>query len=227
MRRISIAVRQNDVAVSMIESGRYNDAISILKALIPQFQDDLRTHATNQDTSRTDEPSSFLMHQLLLQSANKILNRRGGANEDEQEGFLYDQPIEIPHQKVALETHAVAVTNVSCILVFNLALTLQLKAIAARKANNTRISDQCYANSITLYRLVVALNGKDRLLSMVVLNNVALIHQGYKEKEKAQACFQHLLAIWITSSENPEGFEGMVYNAMGWYNSSSLSAAAA
>ena len=226
MARISVAIKQNNAAASLIERGRYNEAIKILKALIPRFQDDFKAQAAQQEEIADSEPHSILLHNLILQSASTMMDRKG-TGVDEHEGFLYDQAVEIPQSRVsALETPSAAV---SIILLFNLALALHLKAIAATKeSHNTRaMSDRCFASSMSLYRVVAALNGSNRLLSMIVLNNVAMIHQKYKEKEKAQECFHRLLAIWTMSPVCSKDLEGMVHNAMGWYDSSALPAAAA
>lgn len=222
MARISTAIKQNNVAVSLIEGARFNEAIPMLKALIPQFQDDLKAQAVNRDTH--SEPRSVLLHHLLLQSATAMLHRRGTGC-DEQDGFLYDQAVEIP-QKVALETPDIATRTVSCILIFNLALALQLKAISGTTTSKA-IRDRYFSNSMSLYHLVMALNASCRLFSMIILNNVALIHQEYKNHGKAKACFQRLLAIWMMSPVYPKDLEGLVYNAMGLYDTSSLPAAAA
>ena len=204
----------------MIEQARYGEAIAKLKVLIPQFQEDLKAQAIQNIHS---EPRSVLIYHLLRQSSSVMLNRRGASPADE-DGFLYDQAVEIP-PKVELETYTLAASVTSSILIFNLALALQLKSIAETEGSPSR--ERCFANAMTLYQLVLGLNSTSRMLSMIVLNNVALIHQQFQDHEKAQECFQRLLAIWVTSPVCPKDLEGMVYNAMGWYDTSSLPAPAA
>ncbi|KAL3931159.1 MAG: hypothetical protein SGBAC_011437 [Bacillariaceae sp.] len=215
--KIRISIKQNNIAVSMIETARYNQAIYILKAAIQKFKNELRSEVVQEFHS---EPCSAMIHHLILQSAS---GRIDNGDSSDESGFLYDKAVFIP-QKVSLETH-IAFNAVSSILLFNLALALQLKANAT-KADLSR-KDSCFVNSMSMYQLVMALNGSSGLLSMVVLNNVGLIHREYKDHEKEKECFDRLLAMWRVSPVRAKDLEGMFYNAMRWHNTSALPAAAA
>ncbi|CAJ1946632.1 unnamed protein product [Cylindrotheca closterium] len=218
--RIRTAINQNNAAVSMIGSARYNEAICMLKASMRQFQKELRSHAANDNVH--SEPCATAIHHLILQSATTSLLDRGDGSNDEA-GFLYDQAVFIP-QRVSLERH-IATHVVSSIQIFNLALALQLKANATKA--DSRLRDSCLRNAMSIYRLVMMLNGSNGLLSMIVLNNVGLIHRACKNHDRASECFSRLLAIWMVSPVCAKYLEGMIHNALGWYDTSALPAAAA
>ncbi|CAJ1946626.1 unnamed protein product [Cylindrotheca closterium] len=218
--RIRTAINQNNAAASMIDTARYNEAICMLKASLKRFQKELRSHAAHDNVH--SEPCATAIHHLILQSTTtSLLDRREDSNDDA--GFLYDRAVFIP-QRVSLERH-IATHVVSSIQIFNLALALQLKANATNV--DSRLRDSYLRKSMSIYQLVMMLNGKNSLLSMIVLNNVGLIHRACKHHDRASECFNRLLAIWIVSPGWANYLEGMVHNALGWYDTVAFPAAAA
>jgi tetratricopeptide (TPR) repeat protein len=211
---INIAIQQNNIAASMIERGQYIEAINILKVMIANIRDDLRDQMVKE--LRSDESESPLQ-QFILQS----LKDRPGQGDDIM--YMYNQAVHIPLHSATVTDNAPAA--VSSVLIFNFALALDM---SADKTAHKALRDSHLTKALSLYRLVMALNSRSTLLCMIVLNNVGLIHRRYNDHSRAQQCFNKLLAIWMHSPVHMKHhLEGMIFNAVGWYDGTVLPAPAA
>jgi tetratricopeptide (TPR) repeat protein len=211
---IITAIEQNNIAASMIERGQYADAINILKVMIANVRDDLRDQIVKDPHS---DESETPLQQFILQS----LKDRPGQDDDIL--YMYNQAVHIPLPVATVTNNAPAA--ISSVLIFNFALALHMSAdqTADKEARDSRL-----AKALSLYRLVLALNSKSTLLCMIVLNNVGLIHRRYDDHSRAQECFNKLLAIWMHSPVHmKQHLEGMVFNAVGWYDGTIFPARAA
>jgi tetratricopeptide (TPR) repeat protein len=211
---INIGIQQNNIAASMIERGQYIEAINILKVMIANIRDDLRDQMVKEPHS---DGSESPLQQLILQS----LKDRPGQNDDIL--YMYNQAVHMPLHGATVTDNAPAA--VSSVLIFNFALALHT---SADKTANNASRDSRLAKALSLYRLVMALNSRSTLLRMIVLINVGLIHRRYNDHSRAQQCFNKLLAIWMHSPVHMKHhLEGMIFNAVGWYDGTVLPAPAA
>lgn len=206
-------IKQNNFAVSLIECGQYVEATSILKVAIGGIKEELRVQMADECQS---EKSENAIHQCILQS----LQNRPTQQEDIQ--YMYSQAVPIPLHVAALTDTSHAV--VSSILILNFALALHMSADAT---TDVALRESRLAKTLSLYRLLMVYNSTSTLLCMIVLNNVGLLHRRYNDRERAQECFNKLVAIWMHSPVQMQHLEGIIFKAMGWYDGLLLPAAAA
>eukprot|EP00980_Cylindrotheca_fusiformis_P009784 scaffold2156_cov115-Cylindrotheca_fusiformis.AAC.9 len=206
---LNTAIQQNNIAASKIEHGEYLEAISILKGMIARIKDELREEISKEFQS---EKAECTLEHMILQSL-----RRNHSWEERQE-CMFDQAVHISGYTENLPT------AVSSILIFNFALALHL---SADHTTDARLRGVWLSKSLSLYRLIMGFNRRSSLLGMIILNNVGLIHRSYNDKERAQQCFTQLLMIWMHSPARLKHLEGMIFNAIGWYDRLALPAAAA
>eukprot|EP00980_Cylindrotheca_fusiformis_P021257 scaffold8177_cov106-Cylindrotheca_fusiformis.AAC.9 len=193
--------RQNNVAVSMIEHGNYDEAATILKSLLANIKTEMKIELTNSVSPDTKDDT---LHQLILQTANY----RAEQQEDAQ--YTYTQPVCIPLDILDITENAAAV--VSSVVILNLALALHMKAV---ETTDNAARDSRLRKALSLYRLVLDFNGRCSVVRMIVLNNTGLIHFMLRERERGEKCFAVLLAIWMLCPIQIACFKGMAFNAMG------------
>eukprot|EP00980_Cylindrotheca_fusiformis_P011036 scaffold2533_cov137-Cylindrotheca_fusiformis.AAC.24 len=208
------AIHENNKAVRMIERGLFVEAINVLKLPISGIKEGL--NAQGNDGS-LHEKGTHIVEQLILQSSQSHLGQ------DENVSPIYTKAVHIPFQVAASMDTALSV--VSAVLVFNLALALNM--LADETVDKT-LRDSRLLKALSLYRLVVACDTGSTLLYMIVLNNAGLIHRRLDDRVMEQECFNELLAVWLESPVlYKQHMEGMASNIMGWRDGVFLAAAAA
>eukprot|EP00980_Cylindrotheca_fusiformis_P002617 scaffold618_cov130-Cylindrotheca_fusiformis.AAC.21 len=198
--------RQNNVAVSMIEHGHYNEAATILKSLLVNIKTEMKiVELTNRVSPDTKDDT---LHQLILQTAKNS----NAEQQQEDAQYTYTQPVCIPLDILDITENAAAV--VSSVVILNLALVLHMKGV---ETTDTAARNSRLRKALSLYRLVLDFNARCSVLRMIVLNNTGIVHSTMlNERERGEKCFAVLLAIWVQFPIQIASscFAGMAFNAM-------------
>ena len=118
-------------------------------------------------------------------------------------GFIYRRPVEVDTNSIQ-EGHNMGV-NLSLIVIFNLALAHQLRAIDQIASTSSSADQKLLQKALQLYELAYQLHldecqdstNYDRVgslrFTMIVSNNLGEIHRIAGRQEKHEMCLQHLL----------------------------------
>jgi hypothetical protein len=189
------AIAQNNIAVPMIESGNYQDAISILSVTLKSLKQTLVHHGgfaapNNVNTSLND---------CMTRTSPSALAVDGGiisASMQQVDFFLYDRAIAIPVARMGPSHHDC--TLVSCIIIFNLALAHHLRF--CKSTNPTRQID--LTKALKLYELTMKVQRgtiliDSDLLRLAALNNVGVLYRQLHNEEAATECFKFVQGMLI------------------------------
>jgi tetratricopeptide (TPR) repeat protein len=178
------AIQQNNVAVSLIEEGNYNDAIITLSEAFKIFKEFMHF----METSKQQIPANESSMDQFMSAGN--CSRDPEENEDNQ--YIYRRAIRIPsHINADYRTSIM----VSSMIIFNLALAHQLSVTGVEtKRDNSKLR-----KAAKLYELGFALQqneqwGFNLLYTLATVNNLGLVYRQLHNKDFAGKCLEHLLS---------------------------------
>ena len=204
------ALYRNNVGAHLIEMGQYEQAITILTSTLQEYN--LIKHSFPQDdaTALLSSSSSCSSYSPIILP----LSHSNNSSEEEQEEendtkFVYRRPIQIAHDWIPSNVTVVALS-----LIFNLALTYQLKAEMTMTARTTLAIHQqhhqqqhLFNRSRSLYELSYQLLMSQPHLftvrvSLILCNNLGQVLQSTFETQKANECFTRLLSTVVYLQDN-------------------------
>jgi hypothetical protein len=193
----------NNRAVSMMETGKYQEAISMLSTTIGGFKQVVEEINTTQDHSED-------CNLCILQSEiPRDLHRKEG------EPFMHNQGI---HILSSFDSNDMAQA-----LVFNLALTYHLWSQKSQRKH------LLLKRALALYDVTFQIQMKKPVLisnnmyfALALMNNVGLIHSELNDRDSASKWFHSLLSLLMFSKEcgtcddfSERCLEGFYDNALG------------
>jgi hypothetical protein len=187
-----IAIQQNNSAVSLIADGDYDAAISGLSSALKTCKQIMG------EADEHNQPVKTSLDQCMAQSP---ATQAKASNEDENDQYMYRQPIHIP---LSIESNYQASIMVSVMIIFNLALAHQLSAVG----NNKKQSK--LGKAAKLYELCFSLQRDEHfennvLFTMATVNNLGIIHHKLNDGETANKCFEYLLSTLMFLIDCGEG----------------------
>jgi tetratricopeptide (TPR) repeat protein len=198
----AIAVsRFNNEGVSLIESGRFDEAIiefskglTLVKQILALQGDDQADEAASDSMDTSAEPSSHSpsYHFHKMQEPKAITECEGQEEVVGNAPFIFRAPICIqshPFDHMSFKYYVES----SFMLLYNLALTHHLSALSG---NN---SQKRLRKALSLYELAYTIQMTEDiqltvLQTMAIINNLGQIHTALGDEEKSRQCFQHLLS---------------------------------
>jgi tetratricopeptide (TPR) repeat protein len=180
------AIQQNNVAVSLIEEGNYNDAIITLSEAFKIFKQFIQFMETSNQQIPAHESS---MDQFM--SAGNC-SRDPEENEDNQ--YIYRRAIRIPPHIDADYSTSVMVSSM---IVFNLALAHQLSVTGVE--TQERRNCKKLHKAAKLYELSFGLQQNEQwrfnlLYTLATVNNLGLVYHQLHNNDSAGKCLEHLLS---------------------------------
>jgi hypothetical protein len=196
-------IHLNGKAVSLMETGKYQEAISLLSITIGSFKDVVEEIDTTQDHSED-------CNLCILQSEiPQDFHRKEG------EPFMYNQGTRI--------LSSFDSDDIAQALLFNLALTYHLLSQKSQR------KQPLLKKALVMYELSFHMQMKKPLrlsnnmyLSLALMNNVGLIHNELNDRDSASKWFHELLSLLMFSKQcgmcddfSERCLEGFYDNALG------------
>jgi hypothetical protein len=181
----------------MMETGKYQEAISMLSMTIKSFKHVVEEIDTTQD------------HSILQSGIPQDFHREEG------EPFMYNQGTRILSSFVDSN-------NIAQVMLFNLGLTYHLLSQKSQRKH------PLLKKALALYELTFQIQMKKPVVtsnnmyfSLVLMNNVGLIHNELNDRDSASKWFHGLLSLLMCSKESGIGddfsercLEGFYDNAL-------------
>jgi hypothetical protein len=206
-----VASDQNNKSASLIKSGRYDEAIVLLKEALttvtqgakhnrdqepaakrPTKNDKHDTQSESSTESLGVWPSVSLASQAEETSTTLDCSEFDG---DTQSPYIYQEPItvsEVPPASVGPDD---AIAAISFIILFNLSLAHHLSGISITEhemaSKRLRTSQQLYEYS---FRIQAQNSHSDMLVATALINNLSLVHKSLGNGYEAQQCDELLLS---------------------------------
>jgi hypothetical protein len=210
-QQLNKATRKNNHGAYLLENNQIDEGVAVICDALQDFQE------LQQSCPHDNSESSSHSWIIRLSEEERIKNTsKTNDDEQDQEGlFIYKRPLQIPEQQLQhiammdqqLPLWTDHVTELSFIIIFNLALGYQLQANSIRRCSNDDEEEQeqrhrwsLLHKSKSLYEIAYELmmskpEAFSVNLSLVVSNNLGQILQATHDHERAHSCFSHLLSI--------------------------------
>eukprot|EP00980_Cylindrotheca_fusiformis_P005579 scaffold1183_cov114-Cylindrotheca_fusiformis.AAC.12 len=143
----SAVVFRNNAAVFLIQTGKYQEAISRLSHSLKTYSKDARAKTTSLRSDATQDES---LNQCILRSRNPPFSDGNTGNP-----YIYKQPILMSRQTVVSSLKGIDL--VTSILVFNLAVAHHLLSLEYGESTE---GDSCLSKALILYELAIHLQGE-------------------------------------------------------------------
>jgi hypothetical protein len=180
----SVVIFENNAAISLIESGKYQEAISRLCCLKTFYDAGGNVQAEN-----PEGPKGASLDHCMAQG-----QKLPCARSDDAKPYLYKQPIRMPP---TLEYSYKGRETIASILVFNLALAYHLLFLeigqTSRGYSSLRKAQMLYEVAFDFQKNEYF--DSNYLFVLATVNNIALIHQQLNEQKLANKCFEQVLSI--------------------------------
>eukprot|EP00526_Cylindrotheca_closterium_P015164 CAMPEP_0113636252 /NCGR_PEP_ID=MMETSP0017_2-20120614/18923_1 /TAXON_ID=2856 /ORGANISM="Cylindrotheca closterium" /LENGTH=251 /DNA_ID=CAMNT_0000547119 /DNA_START=66 /DNA_END=821 /DNA_ORIENTATION=- /assembly_acc=CAM_ASM_000147 len=221
IEELQILVETNNSAVTMLENGDFEPAISTFARALNLA----RTIMTkNQERAKAKALAAVSFDQCMERSRMNRLRSVKNQHESEKchrkdgsQAFMYNTAMQVRYSDLpptTFESHVF----MSVVLVFNAALAYEM---AGDQLLQEGLSNVIFVRkSIKLYRLAYNIYHEETIgaspyFCMAIVNNLGLLYQENHCVEKADKCFQHLLStlmFLVDCNENMENFEGYFEN---------------
>ena len=206
------ALYRNNVGAHLIEMGQYEQAITILTSTLQEYN--LIKHSFPQDdaTAMLSSSCSSSSSPIILPLSHSNYTSEEQEDENNDTKFVYRRPIQIAHDWIPSNVTVVALS-----LIFNLALTYQLKAEMTTTSSLTsqqqlqmqhhQQQQLLFNRSRSLYELSYQLLMSQPHLftvrvSLILCNNLGQVLQSTFETQKANECFTRLLSTVVYLQDN-------------------------
>lgn len=159
------------------------------------------------------------VHQALHKDTNNPLTGYGRRRKimdltGPSQTFIYTTPLEIwSCALMGRELNPELLSELSVVLMFNLALSHHLRAISSVGSNSKSCesSNQIFKQAVSLYELAYEVQMQEDVelsveCTMAIVNNLGHIHRRLGNQEKSTKCFSHLLStlLFVHSSTRDE-----------------------
>jgi tetratricopeptide (TPR) repeat protein len=206
------ALAQNNLAVTLIEAGNYQYAISNLSDALATYKEIMiNTSSTTSNCALKTNLDECMANQSSSSGVNDDISTMLAGF------FLYENGIAIPSELIGT-TYADTIL-VCCIIIFNLALAQHLH-FHCSKLTRTAHSKSLH-KAVRLYELAFQLQREtdlenNTLFTLAIVNNIGLAHRQLLDGEAALKCFEFVLSIlmYLTDCGYSEMFvlEGFFLN---------------
>jgi hypothetical protein len=189
-------LRQNNQAVSMIDYGKYREAVIVLSNQLKYLKKEMEWPGS--ETSAVTDISC--LDQCMIDPSMDGLQEQ----EEEDQPFIYNKAIRIPPSLASVYNHKVV--TIASITIFNLALAHHL---AANSTEETRVAN--LQRALKLYSLALQLQvGKvdesNIFFTLAILNNSGVIHHCLNNNGlHSTGYFEELLSILMFLNNTQEG----------------------
>jgi hypothetical protein len=180
-------LQQHNQAVSMIDYGKYREAVSVLSNLLKFLKTEMEWSGS--DTSEVADSSC--VDQCMIDPSMDGLQEQ----EEEDQPFIYNKAIRIPPSLASV--YKPKVITIASITIFNLALAHH--HLAAKSTEETRVWK--LQRALKLYSLALQLQvGKvdesNIFFTLAIMNNSGVIHHCLDNNGfQSTGCFGELLSI--------------------------------
>jgi hypothetical protein len=213
------SINQVNHAVSLIQAGKYSDAINGLTASLSTFKERMAQETVDGCDEELQEGSSLRtsLDQCMKSSCSSGASCESMILDDgyiqEERFFLYKQAITIPHFKSQSCQDGVLV---SCMIIFNLAIAYHLQGLSDQEDGQSSL-----VRALKLYELSFNLQREHEfenniLFTLAVINNLGLCHCQLHDEESSHKCFEHLLSTLMYLTDCGEAsrshFDGFFVN---------------
>ena len=230
------AVALNNRGVDLVEKECYDEAIiafthsiGILRPLLPYMTTMSQDVSMEMDSDHYPQQPCAPLSQQEAKAHNTMhhdvasTSPQGFTNNEAQTThgdvpFVFRDPIEIPLISIAKCTLCPRLfSKLAIVVIYNLALSCQLNALA------TSSMDQLL-KAKGLYEFAFQIHLQEScdvtlLYSLALMNNLGLIYQEVDDHDRAQQCFQNMLATMMFLLESNEAgnikqWDGLLSNVM-------------
>lgn len=198
----------NNDAVDKIIAGEYQTAVRQLSSALSAFKHIMNRAASKPSNGQCanilpgDAPISLDYCMRRQEMTGRAVRRCSRAEKDldlhsmnaNEQYFIYQDPVRIPEQ-LAADTSDRASISISSLIVFNLALAIQLLAQSSGR------NPAMFSKAVKLYELAFAMaqnelnnSGSNPLYVMAVVNNMGVIYLMINDFPNAQKCFQVVMS---------------------------------
>lgn len=197
---VEFGMKMNNQGVHFIESGHYGQAVSSFScglASVKHLLDSLSEDIFQPEPSEAiiDPPIGCKMAGYFCTSTQERSNmgpfRRFDDASSSKGNSVFKNPIFLP--KNLMERHwRSAASSLTFTIIYNLALSYQLNAIA------TDMAPKKLRKALSFYELVYNIQKTENMVlplmqTMAIINNIGQLHIALNNNEKAQQCFHNLL----------------------------------
>jgi hypothetical protein len=235
------AIANNNRGASLLEEGKYGDAVVVLsnaQKFARRGLEKCRQVVGSAPPANRGVSFCESLDRLMIRKANPQSSDEeyGDSHND---GFVYRQPIQIPPSSLSIDCQSSLLVSVA--IIFNLALAHHLCGMEYKEVGVIRKALRLYECSYKLYRSYCQIQeislSSSSLLPMAAMNNSGQIHRLLGEDENARCFFQSLFSSLIYIGYCREGrnrgldLEGFFQTTSQWIvlscNSYSMTAGAA
>jgi tetratricopeptide (TPR) repeat protein len=183
----SLFVTMNNLGVSLIEEGRYDDAIDCFITAVQHINQVLETTG-----GFPEQPSSMV---CLIQDHHQVLSVPISSNE---KMFVFRNPLLVSEKRTgSFQVSA----KTSLVALYNLAMGYHLSGLQNQCAKRLKQALSYYELS---YKMLLDEQHVVVSQAMIILNNIGQIHRLLQNEEGAKNCFQYLLTTMMFVQQTGE-----------------------
>lgn len=199
MNSYQTIIEQNNAAVAMLRRHMYDEAIKT-------FSVTLRSQKEMGFSESRGESVTMSLDQCMLRSSAEQQ-----PSQMETSPYIYTQGISMP-------TTAIDQTVLAPTIIFNLALSLHLRA---GQSSSFDERNTLLRKSLRLYELAYHSQegsiGENTLFKFASVNNVAVVHKSLNNSDMSEKCFEYMLSelmllVDCGESDNIKCFDGFLWN---------------